>query len=250
MKSREYRTLTWPPPHSPESRFLGDSNFPSFGLQFYKDERIQLVQHFYEAYSALALSHASDRSQAVAGLQRRIARAFGSAATYGVLWRWQERTLLWRAARPGALTPIDYRLDCGSSAQPPSWSWMAYDGRITFMDIPFDGVEWMSNVCGPADATEDGGVSAKASELCLDGEELMTRAILDVQGVTFDEDSWKCVLVGKEKCEQESDAAHHVLLIRPAPSSVGPSDDLYGRVGVATLLATHFSVGTRTIFIV
>lgn len=234
------------PRHSPQSRFLGDSNFPSFGLQFYKDERIRLVQHFYEAYSALGLSHASDRSQAVAGLQRRIAGAFGSAASHGVLWRWPERTLLWRAARPGSLTRIDYHRQ-GSA--PPSWSWMAYGGRITFMDIPFAGVDWTGNVRGPPDAAGDGRVSAEASELRVSGEDSMSRAVLDVQSVEFVEDSWKCVLVGRKKGGRQDDAEHYVLLLRRLPSS-DPSDDLYERVGVAVLLDSHLSVETSSVFII
>lgn len=231
--------------HSPQSRFLGDSDFPSFGLQFYKDERIRLVQHFYEAYSALGLSHASDRSQAVAGLQRRIARAFGSPASHGILWRWPERIILWRAVRPGSLTRIDYR---GQASAPPAWSWMAYDGRITFMEIPFAGVEWTGNLHGPPDAAGDGRVSAEANGLCVTGE-LKARAVLDMQGVGFVEGSWKCVLIGKGKGGQESDAAHYVLLIRPVPSS-DPSRGLYERVGVASLLACHLSVDTSSVIIV
>lgn len=239
-------TLTSSPPCSPQSRFLGDSNFPSFGLQFYKDERIRLVQHFYEAYSALGLSHASDRSQAVVGLQRRIARAFGSTASHGVLWRWPERILLWRATRPGSLTRIDYR---GQGSAPPSWSWMAYDGRITFMEIPFAGVEWTGNLSGPPDAAGDGHVSAEASGLYVTSEELMARAVLDMQGVDIVEGSWKCVLLGKGKEGQEDDAAHYVLLIRPVPYS-DPSGGLYERVGVARLLACHLSVDTSSVLIV
>ncbi|ROV88658.1 hypothetical protein VMCG_10306 [Cytospora schulzeri] len=232
---------------NPQSRFLGDSNFPAFGLQFYKDERIRLVQHFYTAYSALALSHTSDRAQAVAGLQRRIARAFGSAADHGVLWRWPERMLLWRRAAD-ALTRIDYD---HSAAPPPSWSWMAYDGRITFLDIPFADVEWMGNVHKPSGSEGDGRVQAVASWLRVDGAELMERAVLDVQGVENVEESWRCVLLGKNRTgEDEDDAAHYVLLIRPIVSSSGQPDDLYERVGVATLLASHLSAETSSVLIV
>lgn len=194
----------------------------------------------------MSLSHASDRSQAVAGLQSRIAQAFNSEASYGVLWRWSQRTLLWYAAQPETLTRVDYHRRSGA---PPSWSWMAYDGHITFMVIPFAGVEWTENVRGLPDAAGDGRVSAEASGLQVSGEELMARAMLDMQGVKFVEDSWKCVLIGKKKSWQEDDAVHYVLLIRRVDSS-GSSDDLYERVGVAVLLASHLSLKTSPVFIV
>ena len=69
-------------------------------------------------------------------------------------------------------------------------------------------------------------------------------------GCNFWRGSWKCVLVGEEKGGREVDAAHYLLLIRSAPSSAGPSDNLYERVGVAKLLASHLSVETSPIFIV
>lgn len=206
------------------------------------------MQHFYTEYSALALSHKSDRAQAVAGLQRRIARAFGSAADHGVLWRWPERTLLWRRAAD-ALTRIEYPHHC--AATPPSWSWMAYDGCITFLEIPFADVEWTGNVHQPPGSTGDGRVRADASWLWVDGAELMERAVLDVQGVEFVKDSWRCVLIGKKRAdEEEDDAAQYVLLVRPILPSKGQPGDLYERVGVATLLASHFSVETSSIFII
>lgn len=205
------------------------------------------MQHFYTVYSSLALSRTSDRAQAVAGLQRRIARAFGSAASYGVLWRWPERMLLWRRAAD-ALTRIDYHHH--RAAAPPSWSWMAYDGRISFLEIPFAGVEWTGNVHEPPSSMADGCVRADASWLRVDGAELMERAVLDMQGVHFVEDSWRCVLVGKEKEGQEENAAQYVLLIRPILSSPSQPGDLYERVGVATLLASHVSVETSSVVIV
>lgn len=126
---------------------------------------------------------------------------------------------------------------------------MAYDGRIAFMDIPFAGVEWTENMRGPPGAAGDGRMSAEASGLRVYGEALMARAVLDMQGVDIVDDSWKCVLLGKEKGGQEDYAEHYVLLIRPVQFS-DPSDGLYERVGVATLLTSHLSVETSSISIV
>lgn len=117
------------------------------------------------------------------------------------------------------------------------------------MDIPFAGVDWTGNVRGPPDAAGDGRVSAEASELRVSGEELMARAVLDVQDVVFVEDSRKCVLVGKKKGGRDDDAEHYVLLLHHLPSS-DASDDLYERIGVAVLLDSHLSVETSSVFIV
>ena len=235
---------------SPQSRFLGDSHFPDFGLQFYKDERIRLVQNFYTSYSALTLSHTTDKAPAVAGLERRISRAFNSESVNGVLWRksWAERTLLWRAADPGALTRIDYQQ---SDSKIPSWSWMACDGQITFVDVPFADVEWVNNVHGPP-PKGDIGIRAEASELVLHGEELTKRAVLDLEVTESGEDRWRCVLVGKKKAARvQSDAAHYVLLIRPVPSTFASQlGDDFERIGVAILLSTHFSAQTTTVHVV
>lgn len=208
------------------------------------------MQQFYAAYSALALSHKSDRAQAVAGLQQRIARAFGSAADHGVLWRWPERTLLWRAAQPAGLTRIEYP-QC--AATPPSWSWMAYDGRIEFLEIPFAEVEWTGRVRGPPAAGQV-GVWVDASDLRIDGTQLMERAVLDVQGVEFVDGSWRCVLVGSKRADKDDNGAatQYVLLIRPVSlsSSSDRPGDFYERVGVAILLASQFSVQTSSVFVV
>lgn len=210
------------------------------------------MQHFYASYSALALSNISDRAKAVAGLQQHIARTFRSDATHGVLWEWPERTLLWRAAEPGALTRIDYH-HCATQP-PPSWSWMAYKGRIDFLEVPFAGVKWAGNVqrepAGPERQEER--LRAKAHGLRIDGAELMRRGVLDVQDVKFVQDCWKCVLVGTRRVGgEDAGAAQYVLLIRPKSGSPSSQpDNMYERVGVATLLASHFLDEERSVFIV
>lgn len=102
----------------------------------------------------------------------------------------------------------------------------------------------------PPDSDLDRRLRAKASKLRLDGVQLMEKAVLDVQGTEFIEDSWRCVLVGrKQRGGEEHDAVHYVLLIRPVSCS-GQSDNLYERVGVAILLESHISVETTPVFIV
>lgn len=230
-------------PYSPQSHFLGDSNFPLSAREFYKDERIRLLQHFYTTYSGLALTKLSDRPRAIAGLQKRIARVLKSSVDHGVLWRWPGRMLLWCAAQPGSLTRISYD---DADFKPPSWSWMGYGGRIAFLDIDFGGVVWTDHVRGPPDAP-DWALKVEARGLQVDVSVLEERAHLDTESSNALEDSWRCVLLGKEMMgKYGNEAAHYVLLVRPVTqSSLSLHSDqpqaFYERVGVASLLASHFS---------
>lgn len=238
--------------YSPQSHFLGDSNFPNFALQFYKDERTRLLQHFYTTYSALALSRETDRPQAIAGLQRRIARVFKSDVDHGVFWRWPARTLLWYAVQPGSLSSIDYG---ENSAEPPSWSWMAYSGRVAFLDIDFGGVKWTEYGRGPPDAPY-WALELKARELLLGVDMLKERAVLDVEALQALDNSWRCVVLGKEEVGRDGkEDVHYVLLIRPVtrrsfPMRSDQPDEYYERVGVAGLLGTNLGTEEKPVLLV
>jgi hypothetical protein len=70
------------------------------------------------------------------GLEARIARARGCQSRYGIFKQYLYRTILWQ--RSGEkMERIRYEPPVA-----PSWSWMAYDGGIQFMDIPFSDVDW------------------------------------------------------------------------------------------------------------
>lgn len=129
---------------------------------------------------------------------------------------------------------------------------MAYEGRITFVELPFAEVEWMKNVLHGPPAASNIGIWAEANEFCLHGAELMERAVLDVGETGSDTDTWKCVLIGKRKTFGEGhNAAHYVLLIRPVSScSPGQLGDIFERVGVATLLGTHLSTQTTRVHVI
>lgn len=235
---------------SPQSRFLGDSNFPSIGLRFFKGERIQMVQYLYQRYAALSLSVRSDRSKAILGLQRRVGRTFASGAQHGILWRWLERTILWQAESPECLEKIQY----SPGYTVPSWSWMAYYGRIGFLELPFSGVEWTGHITPPETAESrhahwDGRLQVESCDLLLESPELMERAILDEQNHNTAMSSWRCVVVGKDKVQTESvGVTHYVLLIRSV--FLEESESLFMRVGIATLLARHVSAETRSVLLI
>jgi hypothetical protein len=68
-------------------------------------------------------------------LEARIARARGCQSRYGIFEQYLHRNILWQRSE-GKMERIGY------DDHVPSWSWMAYDGGIQFMDIPFGKLDW------------------------------------------------------------------------------------------------------------
>ncbi|KAK2752916.1 tol-like protein [Colletotrichum kahawae] len=232
-----------------QSMFLSDSNFPTYGLEHYKDERIRLVQYLYQVYSGLNRTKPYDRSKAILGLQKRLGSTFKSPAMYGVISAYFERTFLWQAGVPGSLTKIDY--EAGSTV--PSWSWMALMGKVRYIDIPFGGVTWTGDLetpfhAGFDDAKWDVRLVAKAKRLAVDDGVLQERCKVDVSSCKFEPNSWRCVVVGEGKvANQDGDIDQYVLLIRERSSSVTPP--VYERVGVGILSQRHIALETTIVHI-
>ncbi|KAL6790911.1 hypothetical protein J3E68DRAFT_411615 [Trichoderma sp. SZMC 28012] len=235
---------------NPQSQVLSDSNFPVSSLKYYKDERIQLIQDINSKYSKLGLTMATDRPKAILGLQTRLARAFESNVSYGIYERYLERTLLWQAEEHSDLSRISYK----DGRSIPSWSWMACTGEIGYMKIPFDQVDWIGNLESPFRFSANGAqcdnrLHAKANPLLpsSDETELLSRVRVDSKNYTFDHNSWKCVVVGKDKvANEDGEIVHYVLLVR----SVLCAPRTYERVGVGVLLEGHISPGTNNIYVI
>lgn len=112
-----------------------------------KGEHIVRYQNLYAQYSRLGLSRPSDRPYAIDGLQTRLLRAFRT--TEGGFGLFDEgpmlrghlrRSLLWRRREDVArLESIEF---LGTSAPPPSWSWMAYTGGIDYFEPGFNKTFW------------------------------------------------------------------------------------------------------------
>ncbi|KAI1178575.1 hypothetical protein F4777DRAFT_575815 [Nemania sp. FL0916] len=227
---------------NPMSQFLGDKNFPNIGLSYFKDERIQLIQYLFTRYSELGLSRATDRPAAIAGLQDRLGRTFKSDADYGVLWKFFERTILWK--RTGrALSRIDYT---DSAMKPPSWSWMAFLGTIGYLEIPFGNVDWTGDLENPlldaqSSARRDASLRAKVRKITLDKAFLSSSVTLDEDIELNPEDGqWRCVTVGKDKTPNcFGDIPHYVLVVRPVVHH--GNDITYERIGVGVFYETDFS---------
>ena len=113
-----------------------DPNFPDRLLLSGDRRTMEFIQVLSEDYSRRGLAVETDRCVAISGLMARIARARGCQSRYGIFEDYLHRNLLWlrsdeKVKRIGYTTQIV-----------PSWSWMAYNGSIKFMEIPFDCVDW------------------------------------------------------------------------------------------------------------
>lgn len=229
---------------------MGDADFPNSGLQYYKDERIRLIQHLYELYSGLGLSYPTDRPKAILGLERRLGRVFKSRAQHGIFGQFFFRMLLWRAQECGKLTQI-FRPE---ERRVPTWSWMACAGAITYMDVPFNGVIWLDNLKNPFTSTEmevtdewDGRLSARASDFITYSWSNTVDLVLDFEVQKEGFSNWKCVLLGKEKGDNSSSGpAYYVLLIRVVPGTVPP---IWQRIGVAKVNRSLISPNTICVLI-
>jgi len=107
--------------------------------------RIELFQGLYERYSRLDLSYPSDRPFAIKGLEIRLIDTFGTTGGYGIFDLYFHRCLLWKRSGKALERLKLFRGDISV----PSWSWMAYDGPISYMAVPFGQVMWQRDITSP-----------------------------------------------------------------------------------------------------
>lgn len=135
-----------------ESDVLGDPNFPTRTLAKRSVSKSALYQDLYSRYSRLVFTFSADRSIAIAGLEKRLLLASNTQGAYGVS---DYRSLLWmRAADVSSLLKIEEL----RHTKIPTWSWMAYQGAIQYLDIPYRGIEWLGEeVLLPWRVNSEGG---------------------------------------------------------------------------------------------
>lgn len=185
------------------------------------------------------------------GLEDKILATFQTNGAYGVMHgEFLHRTLLWqrRDRLPaGAMAQISFG---ANNPTPPSWSWMSVSGKITYLPVDFDTIDWDMDLLSPfrnVDCTKLGVVADNkltpieasaqdinlnfidsiTSELFLDREE----SLLKVQGL-------KCVVMGSEKRQSLRGGRPRlpVLLIAPKEILRGETGHMYyERVGVGKL---------------
>jgi hypothetical protein len=254
--------------NSKQSSFLGDANFPQVAQRDSKGARIRLFQILYQQYSRLGFSVSTDRPIAIAGLETRLINAFDTSGSFGLFERYLGRSLLWtRATDVPRLTRIPFK---PAQTNPvPSWSWMAYEGAISFLDPPFGRIEWTVDIefrspdyssgATPPSRTSRGRMSSnrngRRTELRVvarpfDGAAAASHASDFLSGIVWDDPTaprdhgqLRCVVIGRlalgNGTPTDPAQKHWVLVVRELGTG------LYERVGAGSLPKDRMSLGAR-----
>jgi hypothetical protein len=133
--------------------FLGDPNFPNKAMRVSLPAlKITYFQGLYRQYSRMGFTRWSDRPIAIAGLEKRLQKAYNTTGRYGIFDDGNKtdgslfhRSLLWRRAwGPDEETdgaPLE-AIAFSDDSYVPSWSWMAYKGGIDYTDPPYRSATW------------------------------------------------------------------------------------------------------------
>jgi hypothetical protein len=223
--------------------FLGDSNFPHSVESSVKGLKIKFYQHLYERYSGLKLTYNMDRPIAIRGLEARLIRTLKTVGGYGVFHCYFHRCLLWQRSDQ-ALSRIQRFRD-----EPmPSWSWMAYDGKICYMEMPFGEVLWEDNVTSPFESgreettrtrmerTTPRKMGARAHGIVQPGSQMF---ILDNPDQPLPH-CLKCIILGTSKDSSVEHQVYYALITAFVTSEEGI--DVYERVGVGFLRKRHIAL--------
>jgi hypothetical protein len=118
-----------------------DPNFPKRLLEAGDQRTIEFIQFLSTEYSRRGLTEDTDRCTAISGLENRIAQAKKCESRFGIFQSFLHRSLLWQRPKERNTDRIGYKTQIV-----PSWSWMAYNGSIQFMNIAFGKVEWVRSL--------------------------------------------------------------------------------------------------------
>ncbi|OHF04101.1 heterokaryon incompatibility protein [Colletotrichum orchidophilum] len=232
--------------YNSKAAFLGDANFPKSALDYYKDGRQLLIQDLYERYSALEFTVASDRAVAILGLQTRLARALKTKAAHGSFEKYFARNILWKRAQTADMTAI-----AQSTWLVPTWSWFSKSGKIQYMQLAFDKIDWAngdfeSPFSRHPDMLSGGSYFGRdkkhtilrgvARRMDMSEEQIASQIVFDKKNERKAEDL-RVVIIGRDK--EGLDARAHVLVI--CKSQNDSQHDRYERVGVASLLEKQVS---------
>ncbi|KAI5464982.1 heterokaryon incompatibility protein-domain-containing protein [Mariannaea sp. PMI_226] len=231
-----------------KAAFLGDPAFPKVAIKSSKGGRIRLYESLYRQYSSLEFTKASDRPIAIAGLEQRLIRAFGEHGGFGIFDRYFGRSLLWHRDGDAPMKAIEFATQ---QYRVPTWSWMAYQGRITFMDVKFDTVQWEETQIRSPWINHDSSSSRwhtgyTDSNTYLRGRARGLNLALASKHIICDKGNpppqgreIKCIIVGKQRAEVEQNVevqVHYVLVV--AKSLDSKHDVTYERVGIGALLGS------------
>jgi hypothetical protein len=232
-----------PPPESKLASFLGDPNFPEkiTSKLTSRGQRIHFYEDLYKQYSRLAFTRWEDRPIAIAGLEKRLIHDLKTHGGFGVFDDGQSllrRSLLWqRGHDEPTLRKIAFPPERNMTV--PTWSWMAYEGGIDFLNLPLGGVDWQEDeiyspwIPGASEGYHTIGrtgsieLNAIARRFSIQGARAHEFTIVyDIPKT--ESPQLKCVVMGRRREEgKPEDARHYVLFITPK----GGAAKVYERVG-------------------
>ncbi|EXF75137.1 heterokaryon incompatibility protein [Colletotrichum fioriniae PJ7] len=239
------------------SAFLNDSNFPHSVESFKDGKKLQYYQYLYELYSSLKLTYKTDRPQAIAGLEQRLMRALDSTGGYGVIRTNFHRDLLWQRRNTGTTLQ---RIVFPAGKDVPSWSWMAFDGEIRFMNVPLGDLKrrlrpededilspfpesWDNNPEGTRRISEQAYFRAHAHTLLNDNPAQM---ILDEPDRNLTR-PLKCVIIGSNRQEKGEPLRYYALIVAPVEGL--EKKEVFERVGVSYLSKEDVSIEEKTKYV-
>jgi len=202
----------------------------------------------FQRYTRLEFSHPEDRPIAIDGLMERLTESFKTQSLAGLFKTFWGRCLLWQKA--DGVAPLK-KIPHGDHTRkvPPTWSWMAFDGAISFIEPKGGQVHWNdSEIKLPFDhrtqtswlrtshKKDSMAIRAKALDFKITPIAAESEAFISLDGCdaltgTFS----KCVIIGSEK-QQTSNAAtkkHYVLIVKITSETDGTTT--CERVGVGCL---------------
>ena len=224
-----------------KSLFLGDPNFPE-SLNFRRSQdKVRLFQDLFKRYVQLGLTKRTDRPAAISGLERRLAEAFQTECRYGIFEKFLHRSLLWQRSGSTKMKRILHD-------EVPSWSWMAYDGQIEYLEIESDQVQWNEGVrlvdnmlqAQVRDFQSGCKVRRKGDGTCIVVDEKRNH---ESGWLKYDGQrrtnlrKLKCVVVGREKSDSDSD--------RRRSSSKQSVSNAKRRYYILVVASVSYSEGSR-----
>lgn len=249
-----------------------------------------VFRDLYRYYSRLQLTIPEDRPSAIAALEKRLIKRLGVRGGCGIVddgvfgYRLVEdgttadgvfgdgspgllrRSLLWcRGSDEASLKRIFFppqgQGPWGDGASPPSWSWMAYQGGIDYLEKPFDPIEWAYgdvispwsgaamgtwSSCGDSGAGR-AGLEAVVREIKHDAwKEPHAEVIFDNPAVARGFKGLKCVILGRLQSQSHVQSRTHCVML-VAPFNSVPKGHRrgawYERVGVGYLCSDLIELG-------
>lgn len=199
---------------SPQSGLLGDSAFPELMLAHLDHRKIELFQSLYKQYCALNFTNVTDRSVAISGLEQRLQQTFDCRGRFGIFEKFLPDSLLWQRHSSSQLIPIEY-----PRTRPiPSWSWMAYAGPISYVEVDFSLVDWCHSSVKLMVMPQNGSSGLIKGFLASTSRALISAPSELVDGIRFDQQigkTWhdpRCIVLAKD-AQRHAESKHYVLVI-------------------------------------